>query len=162
MKTPCHRNYRVSLTGCSPVHSIWTPISFVTGRPTVECTVTVILGNSWPCSSRLPIFRRRRLLLRPFRRRKFRLRRDSSLQADLLGSAHVRVLEAGGDHDRGALAMSDIPVHLQRRFEQRWAARFGPPAPSTAPKNLDLKRAVHKLPRLQKQKKNPPGIAAPR
>lgn len=29
-------------------------------------------------------------------------------------------------HDRGArsLAMSAIPVHVQRRFEQRWASRF--------------------------------------
>jgi hypothetical protein len=27
----------------------------------------------------------------------------------------------------GALAMSDIPLHLQRRFEQRWAARFARP-----------------------------------
>jgi hypothetical protein len=30
--------------------------------------------------------------------------------------------------------MSDIPLHLQRRFEQRWAARFVSPAPSLAPK----------------------------
>jgi hypothetical protein len=30
--------------------------------------------------------------------------------------------------------MFDIPLDLQRRFEQRWAARFVPPAPSLAPK----------------------------
>ena len=29
--------------------------------------------------------------------------------------------------------MSDIPVHVQRRFEQRWAARFARPAPPSAP-----------------------------
>jgi hypothetical protein len=48
--------------------------------------------------------------------------------------------------------MSDIPLHLQRRFEQRWAARFIPPATSTAPKSIDLKRAVHNLPRIAKAK----------
>jgi hypothetical protein len=29
--------------------------------------------------------------------------------------------------------MSDIPVHLQRRFEQRWAARFVTPAEAATP-----------------------------
>jgi hypothetical protein len=48
--------------------------------------------------------------------------------------------------------MSDIPLHLQRRFEQRWAARFVPPAASTAPKSIDLKRPVHNLPRIAKAK----------
>jgi hypothetical protein len=48
--------------------------------------------------------------------------------------------------------MSGIPLHLQRRFEQRWAARFVPPAASTAPKSLDLKRPVHNLPRIAKAK----------
>jgi hypothetical protein len=51
--------------------------------------------------------------------------------------------------------MSDIPLHLQRRFEQRWAARFVPPAASTAPKNLDLKRPVHNLQRIAKTKEKP-------
>src|ERR1700681_2615058 len=30
-----------------------------------------------------------------------------------------------GRSGTGASAMSIIPLHLQRRFEQRWAARFG-------------------------------------
>ena len=30
--------------------------------------------------------------------------------------------------------MSDIPVHLQRRFEQRWAARFVTSAESATPR----------------------------
>jgi hypothetical protein len=47
--------------------------------------------------------------------------------------------------------MSAIPLHLQRRFEQRWAARFVPPAASTAPKSIDL-RSVHNLPRIAKAK----------
>jgi len=50
--------------------------------------------------------------------------------------------------------MSGIPLHLQRRFEQRWAARFVAPAASTAPKSLDLKRPVHILPRIAKAKEN--------
>jgi hypothetical protein len=55
--------------------------------------------------------------------------------------------------------MSAIPLHLQRRFEQRWAARFVRPAPSTAPKSLDLKRAVHNLPRIAKAKEKPAGLS---
>jgi hypothetical protein len=51
--------------------------------------------------------------------------------------------------------MNDIPLHLQRRFEQRWAARFVPPATSTAPKRLDLKRPVHNLPLIAKAKEKP-------
>jgi hypothetical protein len=30
--------------------------------------------------------------------------------------------------------MTDIPVHLQRKFEQRWAARFVPSALSATPR----------------------------
>jgi hypothetical protein len=48
--------------------------------------------------------------------------------------------------------MSAIPLHLQRRFEQRWAARFVPPAAPTAPKSIDVKRPVHTLPRIAKAK----------
>jgi hypothetical protein len=35
--------------------------------------------------------------------------------------------------------MSIIPLHLQRRFEQRWASRFARPAASNAPKNVETK-----------------------
>ena len=48
--------------------------------------------------------------------------------------------------------MSGIPIELQRRFEQRWTARFVPPVVPTAPKSLDLKRPVHNLPRIAKAK----------
>jgi hypothetical protein len=41
--------------------------------------------------------------------------------------------------------MSDIPLHLQRRFEQRWAARFASPAASTVPKNVITKPATSLL-----------------
>jgi hypothetical protein len=35
--------------------------------------------------------------------------------------------------------MSIIPLDLERRFEQRWAARFVPPVPSAAPKKIGPK-----------------------
>jgi hypothetical protein len=54
--------------------------------------------------------------------------------------------------------MSGIPLHLQRRFEQRWAARFVRPAVSTAPKSLNLKRPVHNLPRIAKAKEKSAGF----
>jgi hypothetical protein len=55
--------------------------------------------------------------------------------------------------------MSGIPLHLQRRFEQRWAARFVPPATSTALKSIDLKRPVHNLLRIAKAKEKPAGLS---
>jgi hypothetical protein len=55
--------------------------------------------------------------------------------------------------------MSSIPLHLERRFEQRWAARFVPPAASTAPKSLDLKRPVHNVPRIAKAKEKPASLS---
>jgi len=35
--------------------------------------------------------------------------------------------------------MRAIPLHIQRRFEQRWAARFVSPVASAAPKSTDSK-----------------------
>jgi hypothetical protein len=32
--------------------------------------------------------------------------------------------------------MSGIPLHIQRRFEQRWAARFGPLKRTTPPSGV--------------------------
>jgi hypothetical protein len=32
--------------------------------------------------------------------------------------------------------MYDVPLDLQRRFEQRWAARFAPRVVSTRPKSI--------------------------
>jgi hypothetical protein len=48
--------------------------------------------------------------------------------------------DPGGDSKPGALVMCDIPLDLQRRFEQRWAARFSRPCPPTAPKKHELER----------------------
>jgi hypothetical protein len=51
--------------------------------------------------------------------------------------------------------MSAIPLHLQRKFEQRWAARFAPPVAPAAPKSADLKGTVNNLPRPAKAKEKP-------
>ncbi|MDX6527489.1 MAG: hypothetical protein QOI43_3000 [Gaiellales bacterium] len=48
--------------------------------------------------------------------------------------------------------MSVIPLHLQRRFEQRWAARFVSPVASAAPKSLGLKGALQQLAATGKSK----------
>jgi hypothetical protein len=54
--------------------------------------------------------------------------------------------------------MSGIPLHLQRKFEQRWAARFVSPVTSAAPKRIDLKAALNSPPRLAKAKEKPAGL----
>jgi hypothetical protein len=48
--------------------------------------------------------------------------------------------------------MSAFPVHLQRKLEQQWAARFVSPAASAAPKGADLKGAGNNSPRPAKAK----------
>ena len=53
--------------------------------------------------------------------------------------------------------MSIIPLHIQRRFEQRWAARPVPPVTLPSPKSLVLKPAAPTSRRIRKPKKNPPG-----
>ena len=55
--------------------------------------------------------------------------------------------------------MSEIPLHLQRRFEQRWAARFVSPVASAAPKSIGLKGTVNSLPRPAKAKEKPAGLS---
>ena len=44
-----------------------------------------------------------------------------------------------------ALAMSDIPLHIQRRIEQRWASRFAPPVVSNGPKNVGTKATPQRV-----------------
>jgi hypothetical protein len=54
--------------------------------------------------------------------------------------------------------MSIIPLHVQRRFEQRWATQFGSLVVPPLPKNVELKGLPVNLRRARKkQKKNPPG-----
>jgi hypothetical protein len=55
--------------------------------------------------------------------------------------------------------MSDIPLHLQRKFEQRWAARFVSRIASAAPKSIGLKVTVKSLPRPAKAKEKPAGLS---
>jgi hypothetical protein len=54
--------------------------------------------------------------------------------------------------------MSGIPLHLQRKFEQRWAARFVSPVTSAAPKRIGLKATLNSLPRLAKANEKPAGL----
>jgi hypothetical protein len=51
--------------------------------------------------------------------------------------------------------MSPIPLHLQRRFEQRWAAKLASPAASATPKSIGLKRTAGSLSRPAKAKGKP-------
>jgi hypothetical protein len=48
--------------------------------------------------------------------------------------------------------MSAILLHLQRKFERRWAARFVSPIAAAAPKNTALKATVNNLSRRAKAK----------
>jgi hypothetical protein len=55
--------------------------------------------------------------------------------------------------------MSIIPLHLQRRFEQRWAAQFGSRISQAAPKTVRLKGSpVNTAPRGAKAKEKPAGL----
>jgi len=54
--------------------------------------------------------------------------------------------------------MSPIPLHLQRRFEQRWAARFAPPVAAAAPKSIRLKGTDNSLPRPKKAQEKRAGL----
>jgi hypothetical protein len=54
--------------------------------------------------------------------------------------------------------MSIIPLHVQRRFEQRWAARFGSLGNPGPTKERRIKGSPGKARRArQKPKKNAPG-----
>jgi hypothetical protein len=55
--------------------------------------------------------------------------------------------------------MSIIPVHLQRRFEQRWATRFGSLVSPTSPKERRNERiAGQHAPRAAKAEEKPAGL----
>jgi hypothetical protein len=43
--------------------------------------------------------------------------------------------------------MSGIPVHVQRSFEQRWAAKLASSDAAAAPKSIDFNGTVNCLPR---------------
>jgi hypothetical protein len=63
-----------------------------------------------------------------------------------------------GRSGTGASAMSIIPLHVQRRFEQRWAARFGSLGNPGPTKERRIKGSPGKARRArQKPKKNAPG-----
>jgi hypothetical protein len=51
--------------------------------------------------------------------------------------------------------MSFIPLDLQRRFEQRWAAKYASPIAPAAAKCIVLKDTIGRLPRPAKAKEKP-------
>ena len=51
--------------------------------------------------------------------------------------------------------MCDVPLDLQRRFEQRWAARFAPRVVSATPKSIVLKAPVKILARSEEKESRP-------
>jgi hypothetical protein len=55
--------------------------------------------------------------------------------------------------------MCSIPLDVERRFEQRWAARFVSPVASAAPKSIGLKGTANTLPRPAKAKEKPAGLS---
>jgi len=56
--------------------------------------------------------------------------------------------------------MSIIPLDLQRRFEQRWSARFSRPPPPAAPKKHRLESQRQQFsPRPAKAKEKPAGLS---
>jgi hypothetical protein len=53
--------------------------------------------------------------------------------------------------------MSIIPLHLQRRFDERWAARFGSLVIPAVARNVGLKGSPVNMRRARKKQKNPQG-----
>jgi hypothetical protein len=52
-----------------------------------------------------------------------------------------------------------IPIHLQRRFEQRWAAKLASLVASAAPKSIGLRATLKNLPRATRAKGKPAGLS---
>jgi hypothetical protein len=72
--------------------------------------------------------------------------RPSSLIVRMSTRREPRTLSHGnallwmlGRSGRGSPAMTAIPLHIQRRIEQRWASRFARPVASDAQKNIGAK-----------------------
>jgi hypothetical protein len=57
--------------------------------------------------------------------------------------------------------MSPIPLHIQRRLEQRWVSRFASIAPNASKEVGTSSPSKPAVPRTlrQKPKKNPPGLS---
>jgi hypothetical protein len=57
--------------------------------------------------------------------------------------------------------MSAIPLHLQRKFERRWEARFASRAASAVQNGTDLKGIDNNLPRRAKAKERATELSKP-
>ena len=62
------------------------------------------------------------------------------------------------NHRTPGVVMSIIPLDLQRRCEQRWAARFSRPIPSAAPRNQRLVKESLQIAAPTKSKEKPAGL----
>ena len=76
------------------------------------------------------------------------------MNEDLKASSSVAVKWAIRD---GGSTMSIIPLHIQRRFDERWAARFGSAVPAV-PKYIGLKGSPVAR-RSRKAKEEPAGLS---
>src|SRR5450755_4920286 len=63
-----------------------------------------------------------------------------------------------GRSGTGASGMSIIPLHLQRRFDERWAARFGSLIIPAVTKNVGLKGSPVNMRRARKKQQKPAGL----
>jgi hypothetical protein len=72
---------------------------------------------------------------------------DSDSLREPFGRGEVEVVTLGQDREPGVPVMSSIPLDLERRCEQRWAARF------SAARAL---REQHRLERQQQQQLTAP------
>ena len=59
------------------------------------------------------------------------------------GPCALRLSTPGGDSKPGTLVMSNIPLDLERRCEQRWAARFCRPTSLAAPQSQPQQQQQH-------------------
>jgi|SRR5579862_6576883 len=81
-------------------------------------------------------------------------------EAGLQATTRV-VAVSRGDYEHGALAMSAIPLHLQRKFERRWEARFASRVASAVQNGNDSKGIVNSLPRCAKAKERATELSKP-
>jgi hypothetical protein len=72
---------------------------------------------------------------------------------NLSDAVSAEVVTLGQDREPGVPVMILIPLDLQRRFEQRWAARFCRPAPPAAPQSQPQQQLQQQLSEPAKAKR---------
>jgi hypothetical protein len=81
---------------------------------------------------------------------------------NLSDAVSVEVVTLGQDREPGVPVMSIIPMDVQRRCEQRWAARFcrpaSPAAPQSQPQQQQQLYNNNSFPNPPKPKEKPAGL----